>query len=436
MTPQETVGRLKRRLVFRRLVQVVSAAVAVPSIRAVLAERLAVRATEISQEITQLTLDKIDRSWLKHVERERVRQSTSAHMDVVAFLLTHPEDLESAEPPVGAISTVRELARQGLPLHEIIRSYQLSNARWFQICTATLATLTPDVNVLASESVALSRLSSDYLDRMCERIAEEYDDERQRWLRQEESVRLERVLALLEGGLTEHDAERALGYRLRQKHLALIAWVGDTGETHGDESLRAQRAVASVAGVLDIRARPFTVAPDARTVWSWLPQPARTGTIEELQQAVAAIDDEVRLAVGAIGGGLGGFIRSYQQASAAYEVGRVSTAASVFPYREVSALAFLVGQPERARLWAEETLGDLVGERRRDRVLRETLEVYLRSQQSATGTARELNCHKNTILYRLRLAEQLLGKTIESDAVNIGLALQAYRWVGQFGNGK
>jgi DNA-binding PucR family transcriptional regulator len=111
-------------------------------------------------------------------------------------------------------------------------------------------------------------------------------------------------------------------------------------------------------------------------------------------------------------------------------VGRSSSVETVFPYRDVSALSFLVAQPERAKLWIRETLGSLADGDHRDDVLRETLRAYLRCHQSATATSRELHCHKNTVLYRIRVIEQSLGRTVDSDPVNIGLALQADRWLG------
>lgn len=405
--------------------------VAVPEVRHALADALSARAAEISSEIAQLTVDKIESVRAGNIEFERIRQSTLAHNEVLLHLLLHPEDLGSAEPPVGAISTVREVARRGLALHEIIRSYQLSNARWYQICAETLATLTTDVGLIVSETAALSTLTSDYLDRMCERVSEEYDDERKRWLRQEESIRLERVRAVLAGGTAEahEDAERRLGYRLRQNHLAVIAWV-DAGDQRGDELVRAQRAAMSAASLARGNGRLFAVAWDPRTVWAWVPQPLEQLRPADLRHALAEADDGVRLALGNPASGVEGFVQSHRQAVVAHEVGRISSVETVFPYRHVSALSFLVAQPERARLWIREILGPLADGHRRDDMLRETLRTYLRSHQSATATSRELNCHKNTVLYRIRVIEQSLGRTIDSDPVNIGLALQAERWLG------
>ncbi|MFH8470725.1 PucR family transcriptional regulator [Streptomyces sp. NPDC017991] len=400
------------------------------AVRRALVRNLSVRAAEIASEITQVTQDKIEKVRVEGVDHERIDVSTRAHHEALMHLLGHPDDLDSAEAPVGAVSVVRELARRGFPLHEIIRSYQLSSARWYQICSEVLVTLTDDIEVLGCESIAVSKIASGYLDRMCERMSAEYEDERQRWLRQEESGRLDRVLALLAGGVTEaDDCERALGYRLRQQHLALIAWV-DADDSDGEELMRAQRAVAEAAGRLEGRGRPFVVARDSRTVWAWVPQPVRELSAPDVRRTIASVGEGVRLALGDPASGIAGFAQSHRQAAAAYDVGRVSTVATVFPYSDVSALAFLVAQPQRAQVWMGETLGQLASGARREDVLRETLRVYLRSHQSATTTSRELNCHKNTVLYRIRLIERLLGRGIDSDPTNIGLALQAHKWLG------
>lgn len=398
--------------------------------RAALVEYLASRTLEMSDEIAGLIEDKIDRVRTEKVEREWVRLSTQANCELLHHLVGHPDDLAVVEPPVGAMSLVRQLARQGMPLYEIFRAYQLGQARWDQICTQFLSTLTSDAKVLASEVVTLSALSNGYVDKTCSRIAIEYEEERGRWLRREESRRLDRVLALLSGAATDtDDAERALGYRLRQHHQAVVAWV-DPADREGDESVRAERAVAAARELLEGRGRSLVLTHDARKVWAWIPQPARTLDLSALEERIRAEDPSVRIALGERSRGVVGFRSSHRQAEAAYEVGRLSHAATIFPYRDVSALTLLVSDPSRARDWVNETLGDLASDAPRVHELRRTLRVYLESQQSPTIAARNLNCHKNTVQYRLRTIEQALGRAIDSDPLNIGLALQAHRWLG------
>ena len=104
----------------------------------------------------------------------------------------------------------------------------------------------------------------------------------------------------------------------------------------------------------------------------------------------------------------------------------------MFPFKEVSSLAFLCADLPRARTWVAETLGRLASDGRREEELRRTLRIYSAAKCSATATAgaRLMHCHKNTIHYRIRSAERLLGRTVEDGGLDLSLALLAFRWLG------
>lgn len=63
--------------------------------------------------------------------------------------------------------------------------------------------------------------------------------------------------------------------------------------------------------------------------------------------------------------------------------------------------------------------------------LRRTLRAYSAANRSATATARLLSCHKNTVQYRIRSAERLLGHPVEDSGLDLDLALLALRWLGE-----
>jgi DNA-binding PucR family transcriptional regulator len=77
-----------------------------------------------------------------------------------------------------------------------------------------------------------------------------------------------------------------------------------------------------------------------------------------------------------------------------------------------------------------EALGRLASDGRREEELRRTLRIYSAAKCSATAGARLMNCHKNTIQYRIRSAERLLGRTVEDGGLDLSLALLAFRWLG------
>jgi DNA-binding PucR family transcriptional regulator len=63
------------------------------------------------------------------------------------------------------------------------------------------------------------------------------------------------------------------------------------------------------------------------------------------------------------------------------------------------------------------------------RVLLETLEVYVESGASALRTAHRLFCHRNTVLNRLRRLESVLDRSLSapSDLLDVVLALHTLR---------
>ena len=63
-------------------------------------------------------------------------------------------------------------------------------------------------------------------------------------------------------------------------------------------------------------------------------------------------------------------------------------------------------------------------------VLRDTLRVFLQESGSFKATAERLTLHKNTVQYRVRKAEESLGRPVGEDRLQVELALLASQWLG------
>jgi DNA-binding PucR family transcriptional regulator len=61
-----------------------------------------------------------------------------------------------------------------------------------------------------------------------------------------------------------------------------------------------------------------------------------------------------------------------------------------------------------------------------------SLLVFLRSGGSYKATAQQLMLHKNTVQYRVRKAEESLGRPVGDDRHDVQLALQASHWLGSY----
>ena len=88
------------------------------------------------------------------------------------------------------------------------------------------------------------------------------------------------------------------------------------------------------------------------------------------------------------------------------------------------------GSIELIRAWVIETLGPLADDDDQHFVLRDTLRVFLQEGGGFKATAERLTLHKNTVQYRVRKAEEGLGRPVGEDRLNVGLALLACQWLG------
>jgi DNA-binding PucR family transcriptional regulator len=74
-------------------------------------------------------------------------------------------------------------------------------------------------------------------------------------------------------------------------------------------------------------------------------------------------------------------------------------------------------------------LGDLAVDSPRNRGLRETALVFLRTGGSYTATAEQLILHRNTAQYRVRQAEEVRGRPLREGRLDVELALLACQWM-------
>jgi len=90
----------------------------------------------------------------------------------------------------------------------------------------------------------------------------------------------------------------------------------------------------------------------------------------------------------------------------------------------------MLGSAELLRAWVLSTLADLATDDEHHARLRDTLLIFLRSGGSYKTTAEQLVLHKNTIQYRIRKAEESLGRPVGDNRQDVELALQACHWLG------
>lgn len=157
---------------------------------------------------------------------------------------------------------------------------------------------------------------------------------------------------------------------------------------------------------------------------------------EAAEQAITAVQTAMRLAlpelsvsvgVGRVVPGIDDIPRSYREAEQALQlIRRFGGRDKVTHFRDLGAarLLFQVDDPSELIDFARQRLGDvLVYDQQHDGILMEAIEAYLRSEQSVPRAAERLGLHPNTLRYRLRRAEELLGGPLSDVALLLDVQL-------------
>ena len=84
---------------------------------------------------------------------------------------------------------------------------------------------------------------------------------------------------------------------------------------------------------------------------------------------------------------------------------------------------------DEARRFVLAEIGPLMDDSDASRRLAATLEVFLQEESSFVRAARRLGIHENTVAYRVRRAEELLGRRAAERQLELRTALRLSRFV-------
>jgi len=316
-----------------------------------------------------------------------------------------------------ARDAVRRGADQMLP-----SAYHAGQNVLWRYCMQLLCSLATDAATLAETLDVAARSIFQFVDDMVAALQAQIERERAELTEGTHAERLEVVNLILEGApLGSERAGARLRYDLRRRHTAAIVWSDPARADHAELG-RAAEALARAAGA----PRALSVIASASSLWAWFAAAHELGA----ENAEAAIEQmpSVRAALGRADGGIEGFRRSHLDALATQRLmHNLRVEARVAHFQEIELVALVTEDLERAGEFVARTLGELAGA---EWELRNTLRVYIREQFSAARAARALFAHRNTILGRLRRAEQLLPAPLEKRGLDVGLALEIQHWLG------
>jgi hypothetical protein len=357
--------------------------------------------------------------------------SVDSNVGTCLQMMQHQIELSAVRAPSASLEYARRRAQRGTPLTALLRAYRLGHTCFSDWVLRELARQTSDVALLTATTLAMSRIVAGYVDQTSEEIVAAYTRERENWLRNRSAARAARIRDLLSGQRVNVSAtEATLGYRLHQYHVGLVCWAGDATAAV-DNITRLEHAVGHVAEKAGCAADPVFLPRDESSAWAWLPLGLRD-TFDAAAASTGGLDDDIYFAFGDAAKDTAGFRLTHQQAVAAQAVALAAEPATPrsVAFSEVAPVAMMLGSADLLRAWVLTTLAGLAADDEHHARLRDTLLVFLRAGGSYKTTAERLTLHKNTVQYRVRKAEESLGRPVSEDQHDVELALRASHWLG------
>ncbi|MGW8814588.1 PucR family transcriptional regulator [Gordonia terrae] len=315
---------------------------------------------------------------------------------------------------------VEEWVKRGVPLTTIWAAIRTGHAwlteEYTERCLRNTAR-----DDLPERLQTISRVMLRCINDLSDSVGQEYDREYDRWMMSTSALRDLRVREVLNGECRDvPKAEADLEYQLRHRHhIGLVLWATSV-EVHRDHTLHKMAASALSA----LGAEQTIYVLDGSTgLFAWGNR--TTPFAAEAGLGVVPSNAGVRGGLGSNGFDVTGFVGTNRQAQ------RVQTLVGALPaldgsfitYKSVQLLSLLTENATELDDFIDRTLGALAGSGNTTRDLRVTLEAYLRNKHSPLAAANELFVVRNTVIYRLKRAEELLGHGVDENVLETWVAL-------------
>lgn len=350
-------------------------------------------------------------------------RSTRANLGVVTSLLRDGAAPADFAVPEEALAYARSYVHEGLSLDVLTRVYREGQRSYSRIWLDRLRARAADADELADSMGYFSDWMFAWIEAMNQPLSEVYVAEHERWIRGGLAMRSEEVRAILAGApLDPFETSSRLRYRLDARHVGFVIWNDElsAGAVPVGDGHRVFREMDRVAGEVAeaLGATSFLSLPIGRYYAGWAAV-AGEGTVVQ----APACRDGLRLALGRPGRGVEGFRRSHHEALEAKRIALLSEAPAL-SYGTVALDALMTQDLDEARRFVHDELGALLEGSDATRRLAATLEVFLHEESSFVRAARRLGVHENTVAYRVRRAEELLGRRTGERQLELRTALR------------
>jgi hypothetical protein len=364
---------------------------------------------------------------------ELLHDAVEGNFNAFIPAIRHGISIDHVEPPTAALEHARRLAQRGVDADALVRGYRLGHQAVVKMVLDEIRAAQLDTQLGFDVFEQITSASFRYIDRISREVLNAYQNERDRWLANQNRVRALRVREVLDGSEIDIDEmTNVIRYPLHRTHLSLIVWCGES-ET-GNELVIMERFITELAKALGSDERPLFVAADRVTGWAWvsLTTDVAPEAVRRIREFADARADAPWIAAGDPLPGVDGFRRSHRQALGTRAVviasGSRPPAVTAVSDPGLVVAAQFCADLEQARAWVADVLGPLASATDSDERMRETLREFLHTGSSFKATADELHLHVNSVKYRVQRALERRGKPITDDRLDLEVALLLCRW--------
>lgn len=352
--------------------------------------------------------------------------SCSSNLEAALSMVRHGIDVDAASAPVTALEHARAMAARGYSVDVMLRFYRMGHAYFTERILAGITVLVPDPAVALAVVANLQHHAFAYTDRIASEVAAEYVAELDRIQTRTRAARTDAVRALVAGEQVDlRRAEGTLSHRLTGWQTAFVCWT----DRDDVDLLRVGAQIGASLG----SDHPLLVPDGARALWGWVSTAGDPGEAAGTPEPRAdRIPETVRVAVGVPAKGVDGFRQSHVQAQRGRRIVEMSgRAAPVTAYSEIALVDTMSGDLDLARAFVATELGALAVVGQREEEERRALLAVLDAQGGLAAAAETLGVHRNTVLQRMRRAEERRGRTASERVVELHAALRLAQVLGR-----
>lgn len=351
--------------------------------------------------------------------------SCSSNLEAVLSMVRHGIDVSAASAPVTALEHARAMATRGYSVDVMLRFYRIGHAYFTERLLGGITDFVPDPALALRVVAHLQDYGFAYIDRISSEVATEYVAELDRLQNRVRAARTDAVRALIAGDQIDlARAERTLSHHLTGWQTAFVCW------TDRDDADLAR--VGAAVGAHLGSAHPLLVPDGAQALWGWV-STSRAPAVgpEELAPLADKVPPTVKVSLGRPQQGSAGFRGSHAQAQRGRRIVELSgRGAPVTAYAEIALVDAMSGDLDLARGFVATELGALAVAGRREDEERQALLAVLDAQGGLAAAAEELGVHRNTVLQRLRRAEERRGSPATVRVAELHAALRLVQVLG------